>query len=147
MCHKYALIQQLQGICEAGFYIRTAKDTDNILVSVNIKGRKQAAAGGGKNAGRDDDGDGEVDLGFSSPRNIIEIALNAFAGKIVLVHNHPSGGCVPSKSDVSATRDLQAVLTPLNIVLADHLVVTASEYFSFSMHGLLPDIWSEEKEQ
>ena len=91
--------------------------------------------------------EGEVDLVFSSPRNIVEIALNNFAGKVVLVHNHPSGVCVPSGQDVEATKELQAIFARLNVALADHLVVSAWEYFSFSMHGLLPDIWSKEKEQ
>ena len=90
--------------------------------------------------------EGEVDMVFSSPRNVAEIALNKFAGKVVLVHSHPSGVCVPSKEDVKATKELQAALNTFNIVLADHLVVTAWEYFSFSTHGLLPDIWSK-KEQ
>ena len=81
--------------------------------------------------------EGEVDMVYNSPRNIIEIALGCGASKVVLVHSHPSGICAPSASDIDATRDLQQALAPLNIFLADHLIVTVREYFSFALHELL----------
>lgn len=81
--------------------------------------------------------EGEVGMVFHSPRNIIERALSCGTSKIVLVHSHPSGVCAPSNSDIDATRDLQSTLAPLNILLADHLIVTEREYFSFASHELL----------
>ena len=91
--------------------------------------------------------EGEVNMAFHSPRNIIEFALDLHASKIVLVHNHPSGFCAPSEDDIKATADLYAALSPINLELADHLVVTAWEYFSFAAHQMLHSARSNSHEQ
>ncbi|MDZ4271605.1 MAG: JAB domain-containing protein, partial [Erythrobacter sp.] len=48
-------------------------------------------------------------------------ALRLGASGIILAHNHPSGQCQPSGSDLTATRQLQDVARALDITLIDHL--------------------------
>lgn len=87
--------------------------------------------------------EGEVNMVYHSPRSVAEFALNWQASKIVLVHNHPSGCCMPSEDDIKATADLAAALSTLNVDLADHLVVTSGDHFSFAAHKMLIKPWSE----
>lgn len=45
----------------------------------------------------------------------------------VLAHNHPSGNCTPSESDIELTKMLQKRLKVLGMVLHDHVVVTVHD--------------------
>ena len=91
--------------------------------------------------------EGEVNMIYHSPRNIVEFAINLQASKVVLVHNHPSGLCTPTEDDIKATADLYAALSTVNVELADHLVVTAWEYFSFAAHKMLHTVRSNTYDQ
>ncbi len=76
----------------------------------------------------------------SSPvqvRQVVENALYAGAHAILLAHNHPSGVALPSQQDVLTTRQIQEALAPLNIRLADHIVVADNDYVSMAESGLL----------
>ena len=70
-------------------------------------------------------------------RQVVENALYAGASAIILAHNHPSGVALPSQQDVLVTRQIQEALAPLNIRLADHIVVADSDYVSMAESGLL----------
>ena len=70
-------------------------------------------------------------------RELFGRALELGAGGIVIAHNHPSGDCRPSDSDIAATRRLSAVGAALDIELLDHLVITSDEVFSMRAGGLL----------
>ena len=61
----------------------------------------------------------------------------AGASSIILAHNHPSGVALPSQQDLLVTRQIQEALSPLNIRLADHVVVADSDYVSMAESGLL----------
>lgn len=52
------------------------------------------------------------------------------APKIILAHNHPSGNCTPSKSDIDFTKNLYKVSELLGIELLDHLVIGDMKYIS-----------------
>ena len=69
---------------------------------------------------------GSVAASPVSVRQVVENALYAGASSIILAHNHPSGVALPSQQDLLVTRQIQEALSPLNIRLADHVVVQAS---------------------
>ena len=70
-------------------------------------------------------------------REIFGEALRLEAHGIILAHNHPSGECRPSSYDISATRQLAAVASALDIELIDHLIFTTRAVYSMRAGGLL----------
>ncbi|MFQ5437375.1 MAG: DNA repair protein RadC [Paracoccaceae bacterium] len=71
------------------------------------------------------------------PREVVKRALELNASAIILVHNHPSGDCEPSQSDLTMTQQVCAAAGALGIVVHDHLVIGKSREFSFRAEGLL----------
>ncbi len=71
------------------------------------------------------------------PRLVAEAALNHNAHSVVLCHNHPGGSLVPSQGDVEVTRQLSALLSGLEIVLVDHIIVADGEALSMVSHHLI----------
>lgn len=80
---------------------------------------------------------GTIDHAAVHVREVLHRALDAGAAGILLVHNHPSGNCSPSSSDIALTRKIAAAGKPLNIALIDHVVVSASDHASMHRLGLL----------
>jgi len=80
---------------------------------------------------------GTVDQTVVYPRNIIKKALAKDASGIIIIHNHPSGVCEPSQSDIRITKLIKEAAKTVNIRVVDHLVVGKSGYFSFVEGGLL----------
>ena len=78
---------------------------------------------------------GEVTL---YPRTVVEIALRRGAQNIMLCHNHPSGDLRPSREDLNTTSLIIGALTPIGIVLNDHIIVGGGGAYSMSqqMHQL-----------
>ena len=78
---------------------------------------------------------GEVTL---YPRTVVEIALRRGAQNIMLCHNHPSGDLRPSREDLNTTSLIIGALTPIGIVLNDHIIVGGGSAYSMSqqMHQL-----------
>lgn len=79
--------------------------------------------------------------GFSStvvdPKVIYSMALVTASSFIILCHNHPSGQCIPSDSDISITRKVKQGGDLLDIKLLDHIIITDSEFYSFANEGQL----------
>ena len=66
---------------------------------------------------------------------IKKIVLNAILKDsygVFLVHNHPSGNELPSKSDNISTNKLSKTLNGLGIILLDHIIIGSNSYFSYS---------------
>ena len=80
--------------------------------------------------------EGTVDNVLNYSRNVAELAVKLCACKLLLVHNHPSGVCTPTQEDIDATGACYRALESLGIELADHLIVTPTECFSFVDNGL-----------
>jgi DNA repair protein RadC len=80
---------------------------------------------------------GTVDKVQVYPREILKKAIEHGASAVILVHNHPSGDCRPSESDVKITKTIQQALGNLNIALHDHLIISEHAHFSFRREGLL----------
>lgn len=73
---------------------------------------------------------GTVSKAAVTIREIVEHALFFHAAGVVLVHNHPSGCCTPSLTDVNFTKNVYNALDILDIKLLDHLIVTRDHYRS-----------------
>ena len=63
--------------------------------------------------------------------SVMRTALEKNASKIVLLHNHPSGDCTPSKDDIAVTDRLAEGSRLFSIELCDHIIIGDNEYYSF----------------
>lgn len=63
---------------------------------------------------------------------IVRRALEKKASGIILSHNHPSGNATPSTADINMTRIIQKALKTCDLALVDHVVISSSDYYSFS---------------
>lgn len=70
-------------------------------------------------------------------RFLFAAALKARATGIIIAHNHPSGGTVPSEPDRLITRKIAQAGMLLDIRLLDHLILTTESYYSFADEGAL----------
>jgi len=73
----------------------------------------------------------------ADPKIIFKEALDRRASCLVVCHNHPSGQLRPSEEDIKLTRKLTEGGRLLDIVVQDHLIVTAAGYYSFADNGML----------
>ena len=80
---------------------------------------------------------GTVNKSALIPRKIAETALKYKASAIVLAHNHPGGTLKPSQQDIDSTKMVKEALKAIDVMLVDHIIVTAEGYFSFKEYGLL----------
>jgi DNA repair protein RadC len=65
------------------------------------------------------------------PRETFRRAVIEGSYSILVAHNHPSGDVTPSEADIRVTTKLHKVGEILNIPLLDHIVFTATKYYSF----------------
>lgn len=70
-------------------------------------------------------------------RPLFERALAIGAGGLLLAHNHPSGNCHPSATDIRSTRMLRDIGAALEIEVIDHLIFTRSRCLSMASGGYL----------
>ncbi len=75
-------------------------------------------------------GQGSVNSANIPIRRVVEMALAANATTVVLAHNHPSGLAIPSADDIQTTQRVAAALETVEIVLADHIVVSKDDFVS-----------------
>ena len=80
---------------------------------------------------------GSVNSSAVSLRKVAEIAIGCAATSVVLAHNHPSGLALPSKADKETTLLLKNTLEPLEILLADHIIVADQDFVSMADNGFL----------
>jgi DNA repair protein RadC len=73
----------------------------------------------------------------ADPKVIFKAAIDKRASGLVLCHNHPSGQLRPSEEDIRLTRKLTEGARLLDIAVQDHLIVTATGYFSFADNGMM----------
>lgn len=70
-------------------------------------------------------------------RVILREALLKNANKIILSHNHPSGGLAPSRQDDNLTEEIRVACRMMGVVLVDHIIVAGSRYYSYAEAGKL----------
>lgn len=65
-------------------------------------------------------------------RRIVKSCLIANAVSVIMAHNHPGGGRMPSSSDIRQTERLKKALELFDINLLDHIIVTDDGFYSFA---------------
>ncbi len=73
------------------------------------------------------------------PREVIKEALRCNAAAIIVAHNHPSGSCIPSESDIYMTKKIEMACNLVDIRFVDHIIVGKGDYFSFSEDKILEE--------
>lgn len=68
-------------------------------------------------------------------REVIREALLHRATAIVLCHNHPSGSLTPSTNDDQLTHRVATAARAMDIHMLDHIIVTATDYYSYQDNG------------
>lgn len=68
-------------------------------------------------------------------REATQLALESKAVSVILAHNHPCGDPTPSNEDYRATTNLRKALTPMNIPLVDHFIISGTKYISLAQCG------------
>ena len=74
---------------------------------------------------------GTLDRSPAPARDVFREAVAVRAAFVVVFHNHPSGEASPSEEDAALTLHLTDAAELLGIGLLDHLILTATGYFSF----------------
>lgn len=80
---------------------------------------------------------GTINSASVYPRVIVQEALSCNAAAMIITHNHPGGCTYPSDSDRAITVRLKNALSLVDVQVLDHVVVSATESFSFAERGLL----------
>lgn len=73
---------------------------------------------------------GGANFSCIEPKDVLTEAIKMQAPKIILVHNHPSGDCTPSKSDYKVTDRLYEAADIMGIQLLDHIIIGDNTYKS-----------------
>lgn len=81
--------------------------------------------------------DGTLSQTSVHPREVVKAALRHNAAAAILMHNHPSGCCEPSRADEHLTATLRSTLSLVDVRVLDHLVVGRDRATSFAERGLL----------
>lgn len=80
---------------------------------------------------------GTVNASLLSPREVFRYALRSGACKVVLLHNHPSGSCAPSRQDIEITHKIAQAGELMDIPLVDHLIIGDGCYTSLKERGYI----------
>lgn len=80
---------------------------------------------------------GTVKASLLSPREVFVQAFKNKACYIMLLHNHPSGDCVPSRQDILITNRIKEAGELVEIPIMDHIIIGNGNYTSFKEKGLL----------
>ncbi len=79
--------------------------------------------------------EGWVDSAMVNKREMVKVALNSGAYRVIIAHNHPSGDASPSMDDINITRQLMETFKSVGVPLVDHIIVAENGYYSFMMGG------------
>lgn len=79
---------------------------------------------------------GNVNSSVVGTREVFQKALLANAVSIILMHNHPSGDCKPSREDIKVTERLKEAGNILGVEVLDHIII-GNEYCSLKEKGYL----------
>lgn len=80
---------------------------------------------------------GTLNSSLVHPREVFREAIRRSSNKIILLHNHPSGNCEPSKEDKSITSRLKDCGEIMGIEVIDHIIIGDGIYFSFKENMLI----------
>lgn len=72
-------------------------------------------------------------------RELFKSAILSNARGMILIHNHPSGDCTPSKQDVLVTERLVACGELIGITVLNHIILGRGTYLSMKEANMMPD--------
>lgn len=79
---------------------------------------------------------GNVNSSVVGVREVFQKALLANAVNIIMIHNHPSGDCTPSRQDIEITKRLKEAGTIVGVDVLDHIII-GERYCSLKEKGYL----------
>lgn len=79
---------------------------------------------------------GNANSSIVGVREIFQKALLANAMSIIVMHNHPSGDCTPSREDIEVTKRIVEAGKIIGVEVLDHIIVGDS-YCSLKEKGYL----------
>ena len=79
--------------------------------------------------------EGGITNTLADVRMILQGALLTNAVAMVLAHNHPSGSTRPSRQDDELTRKVVDAARLLDIKVADHIILTSENFYSYNDEG------------
>lgn len=79
---------------------------------------------------------GNVNSSIVGVREMFQKALLANAVSIIVMHNHPSGDCTPSREDIEVTKRIVEAGKILGVQVLDHIIV-GDTYCSLKEKGYL----------
>lgn len=98
------------------------------VIGLNIRNNpiyiEQVAAGGAEG------------VNVSIP-SIMRTAIRHQVPRIIIAHNHPSGGLNPSSSDIRLTEKIKDAGMLLGVDLVDHLIIGNTFYISLADRGMI----------
>lgn len=77
---------------------------------------------------------GGINSAMVPVRNVFQSAILCNAAQIIVIHNHPSGDCTPSKQDKMVTEKLEQAGLLLDVPLIDHLVMGDDSFYTCREH-------------
>ncbi|CAA0244093.1 JAB domain-containing protein [Tenacibaculum maritimum] len=75
-----------------------------------------------------------------NPPDVFRMGIYKLAVKMILIHNHPSGNIIPSKSDTNFTDRLLKIGQFIKIEIIDHLIISEKEYISLADEGIIEEL-------
>lgn len=81
---------------------------------------------------------GTLDASLVHPREVFRPLIHLAARAVLLVHNHPSGDCEPSREDIQVTGNLKKAGELVGIPVLDHIVVGDVDALSIEQWKLSP---------
>lgn len=76
---------------------------------------------------------GSLNMSVVTPREVFKEAIGVSSAKIVLVHNHPSGNCIPSEEDIYMTSQFMELGDMMEIEVVDHIIIGWNEFYSIKL--------------
>ena len=68
---------------------------------------------------------------------ILQAAIKSNSSAILLSHNHPSGTLEASNADLKITQKIKTACDCMDILVLDHIIITAHTYLSMADEGLM----------
>ncbi len=79
--------------------------------------------------------EGCADGAAVNKRELVKVAVNSGAYRVIIAHNHPNGEAKPSLDDINVTRQLMELFKGIDIPIVDHIIVAENGYYSFMAGG------------
>jgi DNA repair protein RadC len=80
---------------------------------------------------------GTLNESLIHPRELFNSAVQASCNSVIIVHNHPSGDCVPSENDKEVTKVLVEAGEIMGIKVLDHIIIGKEGFMSLKETGVM----------